>query len=75
MDAVTFASPSAVEAFVRLSGGARTVPAVVIGPTTAAAAGSAGLEVTETAEPETAVGLADAVEKYLRRRQKGLDLS
>jgi uroporphyrinogen-III synthase len=67
VDAVTFASPSAVEAFVGLSGVPRDVPAVVIGPTTAAAAASSGLHVAETAEPETAEGLADAVERCLRR--------
>jgi uroporphyrinogen-III synthase len=70
IDAVTFASPSAVEAFVRLSGMPRDVPAVVIGPTTAAAAAAAGLDVAETAEPETAEGLVDAVERCLRRTRK-----
>ena len=67
VDVVTFASPSAVEAFVRLWGTPRDVPAVVIGPTTAAAARARGLRVAETAEPETAEGLAEAVEKLLAR--------
>jgi uroporphyrinogen-III synthase len=70
IDAVTFASPSAVEAFVRLGGGPRDVPAVVIGPTTAEAARAAGLSVAETAEPETTEGLADAVERCLLRAGK-----
>ena len=65
IDAVTFASPSAVEAFVRLGGVAGAVPAVVIGPTTAEAARSAGFPVAGTAEPETAGGLVAALEKYL----------
>jgi uroporphyrinogen III methyltransferase/synthase len=63
LDVATFASPSAVEAFVHLSGGRRDVPAVVIGPTTAAAARARGLAVLDAAEAETADGLAEAVEK------------
>jgi uroporphyrinogen-III synthase len=70
IDVVTFASPSAVEAFVRLQGMPRDVPAVVIGPTTAAAAASAGLVVAETAEPETTDGLVGAVERCLGRMRK-----
>ena len=75
IDAVTFASPSAVEAFVRLRGVPQDVPAVVIGPTTAAAAVAAGLQVAEAAEPETAEGLVEAVERCLGKARKGLDLS
>jgi uroporphyrinogen-III synthase len=57
-DAVTFASPSAVEAFVAAVGAAATqVPAVVIGPTTAEAARLAGLTVLATAEPATVAGM------------------
>jgi len=67
IDAVTFASPSAVEAFVLLGGVPRDVLAVVIGPTTADAVRSKGLYVAETAEPETTEGLADAVERVLLR--------
>lgn len=70
MDAVTLASPSAVEAFVGLRGPSPGVPAVVIGPTTASAAASQGLEVAETAEPETAEGLADAVQRCLLGRRE-----
>ena len=66
IDAVTFASPSAIAAFVRLRGRPRDIPAVVIGPTTAAAARSAGLQVAETAEPETTVGLVAAISRCLR---------
>jgi uroporphyrinogen-III synthase len=65
IDAVTFASPSAVEVFVDLRGIPRKVTAVVIGPTTATAAAVAGLDVAERAEPETSEGLAEAVERCL----------
>ena len=67
VDAATFASPSAVEAFVRLGGAPRGIPAVAIGPTTAEAARSAGLAVAGTAEAETTEGLVAALEKCLRR--------
>jgi uroporphyrinogen-III synthase len=70
IDAITLASPSAVEAFVGLRGASRAVPTVVIGPTTEAAAVTAGLEVAETAEAETAEGLADAVERCLLGRRE-----
>jgi uroporphyrinogen-III synthase len=46
------------------------VTAVAIGPTTAAAAAAAGLDVAETAEPETAEGLAEAVERCLANTRK-----
>jgi len=70
IDAATFASPSAVEAFVRLGGMPGDTPAVVIGPTTAEAASDAGLSVAETAEPETTDGLVAAVERCLARTRK-----
>jgi uroporphyrinogen-III synthase len=70
IDAITFASPSAVEAFVRLRGMPRDVPAVVIGPTTAEAVRARGMHVGETAEPETNEGLAGAVERCLRGARK-----
>jgi uroporphyrinogen-III synthase len=62
VDAVTFASPSAVDNFVELAptiGAA--VPAAVIGPVTEARARSVGLRVLATAEPSTAEGLAAAL--------------
>jgi uroporphyrinogen-III synthase len=68
-DAVAFASPSAVEGFTAASGEAsRGLPAVVIGPTTAAAARAAGLDVRATASPSTAEGLVEALELWLGRR-------
>ena len=69
IDAVTFASPSAVDAFVSLGGGGR-LPSVVIGPTTAAAARAAGLAVAATAEAATSEGLAAAVERYFQEARK-----
>lgn len=65
VDVVTFASPSAVEAFASLGDAARGVPAVVIGPTTGAAAAASGLSVAATAQTATGEGLADAVERWL----------
>jgi len=65
VDAVTFASPSAVEAFALLEGGGCGVPAVVIGPSTASAARAAGFTVAATADTATGEGLAAAVAIYL----------
>lgn len=65
LDAVTFASPSAVEAFALLGGAGSAVPAVVIGPSTASAARAAGFVVAATAQAATAERLAEAVETYL----------
>lgn len=63
VDVATFASPSAVDAFVAMGGGLR-IPAIVIGPTTATAARDAGLTVAATAAAATSEGLADAVLAY-----------
>ena len=61
-DAAVFASPSAVEAFLLAAGEAgRQVPAVAIGPTTAAAACAAGLELLATAKAPTAEGVMEAL--------------
>ncbi len=62
-DAVCFASASAVGSFLAASGGSGTLPRVVvcIGPTTAAAAVAAGVEVTAVAEPHTGPGLIAAL--------------
>ena len=65
LDAVTFASPSAVETFVHLAGAGFRVPAVVIGPSTASAARTAGLTVAGTADIATDEGLAAAVERHV----------
>lgn len=65
IDAVTFASPSAVEAFALLGGAGCRVPAVVIGPSTAAAAEAASITVAATADAATDEGLAAAVERHL----------
>jgi uroporphyrinogen III methyltransferase/synthase len=65
-DAVTFAAPSAVEAFAAGAGArVRGLPAVVIGPTTEVAARARGFEVLATASPSTAEGLVGALERVL----------
>lgn len=62
IDLATFASPSAVEAFVAAIGDrAKGVAAAVIGPVTEDAARVAGLEVRAVASPSTAEGLVAAV--------------
>jgi uroporphyrinogen-III synthase len=66
VDLAVFASPSAVEGLMAAAGTqARTVPAVVIGPTTAAAARQAGLDVVAVASPSTVVGLKEAILAHL----------
>jgi uroporphyrinogen-III synthase len=66
--AVTFTSASTVRGFV---GAARPlphgVPAVCIGPVTAAAAREAGFQVAAEADPHTIAGLLDAVIRTLSR--------
>jgi uroporphyrinogen-III synthase len=63
-DAVTFASPSAVEGFAGAAGDrARGLAAAVIGPSTEAAARDAGFDVRAVAHPSTAEGLAVALER------------
>ena len=67
VDAAVFASPSAVEAFAAFAGAdGRTVPAAVIGPTTAEAARAAGLSVLAVAQPSTVEGLLAALATALR---------
>jgi uroporphyrinogen-III synthase len=62
-DLALFASPSAVESFAREAGRrAEGLRAVVIGPTTGAAARGAGMAVVGTARPSTAEGLVEAAE-------------
>ncbi len=62
IDLATFASPSAVEAFVGALGDrAKGVAAAVIGPVTEESASAAGLEVRAVASPSTAEGLVAAV--------------
>ncbi len=62
-DAVCFASASAVDGFLAATGDAGSLPTVVvcIGPTTAAAATAAGVEVTAVADPHTIPGLIAAL--------------
>lgn len=62
IDVLTFTSPSTVNNFMALFGPeARGIPAVVIGPTTAAAAEAAGLRVAGVATESTTRGLVEAV--------------
>jgi uroporphyrinogen-III synthase len=68
VDAVTFASPSAVENFLAAAGErGRAIPAVVIGKSTAAAAERVGLRVVATASAPSAEGLVAAVVSHLAR--------
>jgi uroporphyrinogen-III synthase len=65
-DAATFAAPSAVAAFATGAGPRSAgLRAVVIGPSTEAAARAAGFEVLGTAAASTAEGLAKALERAL----------
>ena len=65
-DLAIFASPSAVEAFARSAGSrAAGLPAAVIGPTTEAAARTAGLEVVGVASPSTLEALVATAERVL----------
>ena len=69
VDAVTFASASAVRGFVRAVGPVRGNPRVVcIGPVTARAAREAGFTVHAVARPHTLEGLVGAVERALPPR-------
>lgn len=68
VDAVTFASPSAVENFVELAPAqGKGVRAAVIGPVTEAKARALGLDVIAVAEPSTAEGLMIALTRALAR--------
>lgn len=64
VEMVAFASPSAVEGFVAVTGAAGQLPAAVIGPVTAAAARQAGLDVRVVASPPTSEGLVAALTSY-----------
>jgi uroporphyrinogen-III synthase len=63
VDLVTLASPSTARSYVEAAreAGLALAPAVVTGPTTAAACGALGVEVRAIAEPHTAEGLVAAV--------------
>jgi uroporphyrinogen-III synthase len=61
-DAITFTSASTVESWLAVAGASNTPSNVVcIGPVTADAARSGGLDVTRIAEPHSLAGLVDAV--------------
>jgi uroporphyrinogen-III synthase len=71
-DLVTFAAPSAAEAFAGAAGArGRGLPAVVIGPTTRDAARAAGFEVLAVASPSTVEGLVHAVVRALAPPPRG----
>ena len=61
VDALTFTSPSTVQAFVRLAGVPPGVRVACIGPVTGDAARRAGFEVHAVADPHTEEGLVRAV--------------
>jgi uroporphyrinogen III methyltransferase / synthase len=66
VDAVAFASPSAVDGFAELApGGGAGVRAAVIGPVTEVRARERGLDVIAKAEPSTADGLVAALVRAL----------
>lgn len=68
VDLVTFASPSAVQAFVAASAGGRDwPPAAAIGPVTEQAAREAGFQVAAVAAPSTAEGLISAIGEWMAR--------
>jgi uroporphyrinogen III methyltransferase/synthase len=67
-DAATFAAPSAVEAFASVADErSQGIAAVVIGPTTEAAARAAGFDVLAAASPSTVEGLVAALVRALQR--------
>jgi uroporphyrinogen-III synthase len=67
-DAVTFASPSAVENLMAAAGElAPRIKAAVIGPVTQEACRRAGIEVDVVAEPATTEGLAAALLRRFAR--------
>ncbi len=67
---VTFASPSAVNNLIELTGprALQTVKIAVIGPTTSECALQHGLTVTAEASPSTVEGLVQAIVKYERTK-------
>ncbi len=66
IDLVLFASPSAVQGFADVLGaGAAGFPAVAIGPTTAASARLAGMQILAVADPSTVEGLVAATVRAL----------
>jgi len=72
VDLVTFASPSAVEAFDEALGEeGRGVPAAAIGPVTASAAERLGFHVVVVAEHHTAEGLVAAVSRWAESEALG----
>jgi len=67
-DLALFASPSAVEAFTRSAGErAKGLPVAVIGPTTEAAARTAGLDVRGVASPSTLEALVATAERVMAK--------
>jgi uroporphyrinogen-III synthase len=68
VDAVTLASPSAVEAFAESDPAATVLPAFVIGETTASAARAAGFTIAGTAATPTPEALAESVAGHFAGR-------
>lgn len=73
VDAVVFASPSAVRATIELAGmeALRGVACVCIGPVTARAVRGAGLDVAAVADPHTDEGLVSAVVRLFSAAEEG----
>jgi len=72
VDLVTFASPSAVEAYDDALGDeGRGVPAAAIGPVTASAAERLGFRVAVVAERHTSEGLVEAVSRWADSESPG----
>jgi len=72
VDLVTFASPSAVEAYDDALGDeGRWVPAAAIGPVTASAAERLGFRVVVVAERHTSEGLVEAVSRWAESESPG----
>lgn len=79
VDVLTFASPSAVDSFLRALGDDRTkvrsIPAVAIGPTTADAIRDHDLTLAAVADDASVAGMIRAIERTMAERQPKLQTS
>jgi uroporphyrinogen-III synthase len=79
VDAIAFASPSAVDGFLGRIGAlgirnaeVKSIPVACIGPTTAERAGQRGFQAIAISSDQTAAGLVDALETALAPVRKGV---